>query len=42
MNKVCVCGKELPYKTQQDINFFNLYHSSCTDDQSALDNDLVY
>lgn len=42
MNKICVCGKELPYDTQQDIFFFNLYHSECTEDQSILDSNLVY
>lgn len=42
MNKICVCGKELPYKTEEDIRFFNMYHGACTDDQSALDVGLVY
>lgn len=42
MNKICVCGKELPYKTDQDIRFFNLYHSNCTDDQTAFDQHMIY
>lgn len=42
MNKICVCGKELPYETEQDIRFFNIYHLNCTDDQSELDFPLVY
>jgi hypothetical protein len=42
MNKICVCGKELPYETEADIRFFNIYHSNCTDDQSVLDSGLVY
>jgi hypothetical protein len=42
MNKVCVCGKTLPYETEQDQFFFDKYHSNCTDDVSDLDFPLVY
>jgi hypothetical protein len=42
MNKICVCGKELAYETEEDIRFFNMYHGVCTDDQSVLDVRMVY
>jgi len=42
MNKLCLCGKEMPYKTEEDVRFFNMYHGSCTDDQTAFDIELVY
>jgi hypothetical protein len=42
MNKRCICGKEMPYETEDDVRFFNMYHSSCTDDQSVFDTGLVY
>jgi hypothetical protein len=37
MNRICICGKELPYKTDQDKLFYSMYHSQCTDDDSAFD-----
>lgn len=42
MNKTCVCGKTLPYKTDEDINFYNQYHSQCTSDTSILDSTVIY
>jgi hypothetical protein len=42
MNKECICGKVMPYKTDQDKAFFAMYHSNCTNDDSALDSILVY
>jgi hypothetical protein len=42
MSKTCVCGKELPYETEEDIRFFNIYHANCTDDQSVFDQPMLY
>lgn len=42
MNKECVCGKVLPYQTEEDIRFYTLYHSNCTDNLDILDLPMVY
>jgi len=42
MNKTCVCGKTMPYETAEDIRFYKLYHSECTDDSSIFDSTMVY
>lgn len=33
--KTCICGKTLPYLTDEDILFYNKYHSLCTDSEDA-------
>ena len=42
MSKECVCGKVMPYETDQDKLFFDMYHSQCTNDDSVFDSILVY
>lgn len=40
--KTCVCGKIMPYETDADKAFFDRYHSACTNDTSALDNERFF